>query len=257
MKQIERTHDADEELTRMGLLDHLNELRQRLGRALLAFTVTFLLCWSFADQIYEFLARPIYEILGDNEKLVFLNVMDPFIINIKVAALAAVFLASPLILYQAWGFIAPGLYRREKLMAVPFIFFGSVLFLAGGAFAYYIAFPFAVEFLIGMGSNFEAQITITSYLSFLMTVILGLGMMFELPTVIVILARLGLVTPSFLLRNVRYAIVLIFVVAALITPTPDVVNLCIFALPTIALYFLGVGMAWLFSPKSAEPRPES
>lgn len=233
----------------MGLLDHLTELRQRLGRAVLAFVATFVLCWSFADQIYAFLARPIYSVLEEGEKLVFLNVMDPFIINIKVAALAAVFLASPLILYQVWGFIAPGLYRREKYMAVPFIFFGSLLFLAGGAFAYYIAFPFAVEFLLGVGTSFEAQITITSYLSFLMTVILGLGLMFELPTVIVILARLGLVTPRFLLRNVRYAIVLIFVVAAVITPTPDVINLCIFALPTVALYFLGIGMAWIFSPK--------
>jgi len=256
VKELERPHDADEELPRMGLLDHLNELRQRLGRAVLAFVVAFLLCWNFADQIYGFLARPIYAALQEGEKLVFLNVMDPFIINIKVAALAAIFLSSPLILFQVWGFIAPGLYRREKFMAVPFIFFGSLLFLAGGAFAYYIAFPFAVEFLLGVGTSFEAQITITSYLSFLMTVILGLGLMFELPTVIVVLARLGLVTPRFLLRNVRYAIVLIFVAAAIITPTPDVVNLCIFALPTIALYFLGVGMAWIFSPKERKALPQ-
>jgi sec-independent protein translocase protein TatC len=256
VKRLERTHDADEELSRMGLFDHLVELRQRLGRAALAFFASFFLCWGFSDQIYSFLARPIYAALKEGEKLVFLNVMDPFIIQIKVAALAAIFLSSPLVLYQVWAFIAPGLYRREKFMAVPFIFFGARLFLAGGAFAYFVAFPFAVEFLLGVGTSFEAQITITSYLSFLMTVILGLGLMFELPTVIVILARLGLVTPRFLLRNVRYAIVLIFIAAAVITPTPDVFNLCIFALPTVALYFLGIGMAWIFTPKEKKEAVE-
>ena len=236
----------------MGLLDHLDELRRRLMRAVLAISVAFLVCFGFADQIYEFLAQPIYRILPEGERLVFLNVTDPFILQIKVAALAAIFLASPIVLYQAWGFVAPGLYRHEKKTAIPFIFFGSLLFLAGGAFAYYIAFPFAVEFLLGVGQGFEAQITITSYLSFLMTVILGLGIMFELPTVIVVLARLGIVTPAFLLRHVRIAIVLIFIVAAIITPTPDIFNLCIFALPTIALYFVGIGMAWLFQPKGSE-----
>jgi sec-independent protein translocase protein TatC len=233
----------------MGLLDHLDELRIRLGRAAVIFIVFFGACWGFSSQIYEFLARPIYALLPEGEKLVFLRVMDPFLIHIKVAALAAIFLASPFILYQLWAFIAPGLYKREKRLAVPFIFFGSLLFLTGGLFAYYVAFPFAVGFLLGVGEGFEAQITINSYLSFLMTVILGLGVMFELPTLILVLARLGLVTPLFLLRQSRVAIVLIFVVAAIITPTPDVVNLCIFALPTVALYFLGVGMAWVFQPK--------
>ncbi len=241
----------------MGLLDHLDELRRRLVRALLAFVVTFMICFAFAEQIYAFLARPIYRFLPEGTKLAFLGITDPFIIYIKVAALAGIFLGSPLILYQVWAFIAPGLYKREKRVAMPFIFFGSLLFLAGGAFGYYVAFPFAVEFLLGVGKQFQPTITVTSYLSFLMTVILGLGVMFEMPTIIFLLARLGVVTPQFLLRHFRWAVLFIFILAALITPTPDVINLCIFAIPTLGLYLVGVGVAWIFAPKEKQALEET
>ncbi|MEM1204683.1 MAG: twin-arginine translocase subunit TatC [Acidobacteriota bacterium] len=231
----------------MGLLDHLEELRQRLVRAVLAFIVAFFVCWAFAEPIFQFLAQPIYGFLPEgNKKLVVLAVQESFMIYVKVAALAAVFMASPVILWQMWSFVAPGLYRRERRLAAPFVICGSLLFLAGGAFAYYIAFPFAVEFLLGMGEAFETTITAANYLSFLMTVILGLGLMFELPTVIFFLARLGIVTPGFLLRHFRWAVLIIFIVAAVITPTPDVVNLCVFALPTLGLYLVGIGVAALF-----------
>lgn len=138
-------------------------------------------------------------------------------------------------------------------MAAPFILCGSLLFFAGGAFAYYVAFPFAVEFLINMGKDFQPTITVDAYLSFLMTVILGLGLMFELPTLIFFLSRLGLVTPAFLMRHFRWAVLIIFVMAAVITPTPDVVNMCIFALPTLGLYLVGVGVAALFGPAKHAP----
>ncbi|MEM8930373.1 MAG: twin-arginine translocase subunit TatC [Acidobacteriota bacterium] len=239
-----------DDLPTMGLLDHLEELRQRLIRAVLALVVSFLVAWPFADRIYDFLSQPIKQHLPDDTKLAFLGVTDPFMVYVKVAFLAAIFASSPVILWQLWSFVAPGLYRRERRLAGPFIVFGSLLFLAGGAFAYYIAFPFAVEFLLGLGEQFQPTITVTSYLSFLMTIILGLGLMFELPTVIFFLARLGIVTPRFLMRHFRWAVLIIFVVSALITPTPDVVNLCLFALPTIALYLLGVGVAALFGPGS-------
>ncbi len=249
MSELHRLGSGEEDLPRMGLLDHLEELRHRLVRSLVVFVVCFAACWFFSSRIYDFLAQPIYHI-RPGEKLIFLGIVDPFILYVKVAALAAVFVASPYILYQLWAFVAPGLYKREKRLAIPFIFSGSLLFLAGGAFAYYIAFPFAVDFLLGIGEQFEPQITVTKYLGFLMTVILGLGLMFELPTIIFLLARMGLVTPAFLLRHSRWAVVLIFVAAAIITPTPDVVNLLIFALPTIVLYFAGIGVAWLFGPKT-------
>ena len=249
----------DEELLRMGLLEHLEELRTRILLSLAAFTVAFMACWAFHGRIYEFLARPIVQVLeerGENPKLVFLGPTEPFVVYVKVAALAAVFLAAPFVLYQVWRFVAPGLYRRERRMAGPFILVGSVLFLSGGAFAYLVAFPFAVDFLLGMGGQFQASITVGRYLSFLMTVILGMALMFELPMVIFFLARLGLVTPRFLLQHFRWAVVLIFTVAAIITPTPDIINLCVFAVPAVLLYLLGVAAAWFVAPAPART-PES
>lgn len=242
---LRRLPGEEEELGRMGLLEHLDELRKRILHSAAALTVAFFVCWSFAGEIYAFLARPIEELLPEGKKLVFTGVTDPFILYVKVAALAAVFVASPWLLYQAWKFISPGLYRRERLWALPFIFFGSFFFIAGGAFAYYVAFPFAAEFLLGIGEGFEAMLTIERYFRFLLTILLGMGLMFELPVVIFLLAQMGLVTPGFLMRHFRWAVLIIFFAAALITPTPDVVNLCLFAVPALLLYLLGVGAAAL------------
>ena len=229
----------------MSLLDHLNELRGRIVKALIGFAIAFAVCWIWVEPIAAFLARPIYRFLEPGEKLIFLGVTDPFILYVKVAALAALFLAFPWVAWQAWRFVSPGLYRREKLWAIPFVLAGSFFFVAGGAFAYLVAFPFAVEFLLGMGGAWDAQIAVDRYYRFLLYVILGLALMFELPVVIFLLAQMGIVTPRFLLRHFRWAVLLIFIAAAFITPTPDVVNLCLFALPTIALYLLGVGAAAL------------
>ncbi|MDH3745389.1 MAG: twin-arginine translocase subunit TatC [Acidobacteriota bacterium] len=244
-----------ENLSRMTLIQHLEELRSRLVKVLLALAVTFAVCWVFVERIANFLARPIYAVT--DEPLVFLGVTDVFILYVKVAALVGLFIASPIVLYQFWRFVSPGLYRRERFYALPFVFLGSLFFLAGGAFAYYVAFPFAVDFLIGMGAAFDPQITVDRYFGFLLLVILGLGLMFELPIVIFFLAQIGVVTPRFLIRHFRWAVLIIFVMAAVITPTPDVVNLCIFALPTILLYLLGVGAAALVPRKSPDTADEA
>jgi sec-independent protein translocase protein TatC len=168
------------------------------------------------------------------------------------------FLSSPIVLYQVWQFVAPGLYRKERHQAIPFIFFGSLFFVGGGAFAFYVAFPFAVDFLVGMGAAFQPMITVERYFRFLLYVILGLGLMFELPIIIFLLAQMGVVTPRFLIRNFKWAVLLIFIAAAFVTPTPDVVNLLMFALPTIVLYLLGVAAAALVlrSKKKKEPPEE-
>ena len=162
----------------MSLLEHLDELRQRIVKALVAVGLGFLVCWVFVEEIAEFLAEPIYRSLPEGTRLVFLGVTDPFVLYVKVAALAALFLTSPLVLYQVWRFVAPGLYQKERRNAAPFIIIGSLFFLAGGAFAYFVAFPFAVEFLIGMGAAFDPMITVERYFRFLLYVILGLGLMF-------------------------------------------------------------------------------
>jgi sec-independent protein translocase protein TatC len=241
-----------EELPSMSLLEHLEELRKRLMWIVVSLTVAVFAAWWKVEEIFEFLARPAYRYLPKGQRLVMLSVTDGFMLYIKVALLVAVFACAPVILYHVWRFIRPGLYSRERSYTLGFIVSGSLLFLAGGAFAYYVAFPFSVEFLLQMGRNFTPAITGPSYLSFLMTVILGLALMFELPLVIVFLARVGIVTPRFLMRNFRYAVLVIFIAAAVITPTSDAFNLCLFAVPTIALYLLGVAAAAIFGRKRVE-----
>lgn len=238
------TARQQEELERMSLLQHLEDLRKRIFYSLIGLFIAFIPCYAYVQKIFDFLAAPIHRI-SPGLKLAFLGLTDPFILYFKVAALAAIFLSSPFLLYQVWAFVAPGLYRRERLLALPFVFFTTIFFLAGGAFAYTVAFPFAARFLLSMGENFQAVITIEKYFGFLLTVILGLGLMFELPIFILLLSLIGIVTPRMLLRYFRHAVVIIFIVAAIITPTPDVVNLCIFAVPAIGLYLLGVGAAFL------------
>lgn len=234
-----------EDLPTMTLLDHLEELRRRLLHSLIALVVGIGASWGFREQIFLFLARPIQPFLPEGRRLAFLGITDPFIVYFKMCALIGVFATSPFLIYQAYAFVAPGLYSKERRWAFPFVLSGTLFFVAGGVFAYTVAFPFAVEFLLGMGEPFEPVITVQKYFGFLMTVILGLGLMFELPIFIFLLALIGVVTPGFLLRHFRWAVLAIFVVAALITPTPDVVNLCIFAVPTVGLYLLGIGAAWV------------
>jgi sec-independent protein translocase protein TatC len=244
----------DGELPRMSLLQHLEELRRRLVYSLGGVALAFVGCWIWVDEIFGWFERPVVRVLPEGRKLAVFGPAEAFLLYFKVAALAALFVASPIVLYQAWRFVAPGLYRRERLWGATFVVVGSLLFVAGGLFAYFVASPFAIEFLIGMGQRFDPVIGAEKYLGFELAIILGLGLMFELPMFIFALAQIGVVTPRFLLRNFRWAVVIIFTVAAVITPTPDVVNLCIFSLPAIALYLLGVGAAALVQRrKSAAP----
>ena len=236
--------EEEEELPRMTLLEHLDELRRRILRTLIVVVVAFFGCFAFAETIYNLLARPIEPHV---DQLVFDGVADPFIVQVKVALLAAVFVTSPYLVAQLWGFVAPGLYRREKRYAIPFIFFGSLFFLGGGAFGYFVALPFATEFLVNMGlnANWDADIRIERYFSFAVNVLLGLAVMFQLPIVIFMLSQLGVVTPRFLMRHFRWAVLIIIVVSAVITPTPDAVNMTIVAGPTVLLYLVGVGASAL------------
>ena len=237
-----KSKEGEDELPRMTLLEHLDELRRRILRTLVVVLVAFFACFAFAKQIYNVIEMPIRPHV---DQLSFLAVTDPFIVYIKVALLAALFLTSPYLVSQLWGFISPGLYRREKRYAIPFIFFGSFFFLGGGVFGYFVALPFAVEFLINMGSNWDPVIRVDRYLSFVVNVLLGLAVMFQLPILIFMLSQLGVVTPRFLMKHFRWAVLIIVIVSAAITPTPDVVNMTIVAGPTLLLYLLGVGASAL------------
>jgi sec-independent protein translocase protein TatC len=215
--------------------------------------VGFLICFSFSAKIYDFLAVPITQNLNGG-KLAYTNPTDPFTIYMKVALLAAIFLASPVVLAQVWLFISPGLYAREKKFALPFVISTSILFMAGGAFAYYIALPMSLKFLINMGSSFQPMVTITEYLDLILTVMLGCAVIFQIPVLVFFLTIFGIVNARFLLRNLRYAILIIFVVAAILTPTSDIPNMLIFSTPMLLLYLVGILVSWIFGKKKKVDR---
>lgn len=236
------------EMRKMSFLDHLDELRRRIIHSLIAIVVGFGVCWTFADELYAALALPITQILRElrlPDQLVYTNPTAPFTLYVQLALLAGLFLASPFVLLQVWNFISPGLYPRERKYAIPFIFLCSLLFISGGAFAYLIAFPAALRFLLNFSSQFRPMITVNEYFSLATTIILGLAIVFELPVLILFLTLLRVMTPGFLLRNFRYAVLVIFIAAATITPTPDIPTMMLFATPLMVLYLFGIGLSYL------------
>lgn len=246
-----------EAMPAMSFLEHLEELRRRIIYCILAVAVGFFACWGYADNIFSLMEKPIMEALRRNgmaEKLVYLNPTEPFNLYLKIGALAGLFVASPFVLYQVWMFISPGLYRREKRYVFPFMFSTVGLFVAGGYFGYKLVYPAALEFLIGYGKQFQPMITIHEYTDLFLTVILGLGLVFELPILVFFLALMGVVTAGWMWRNVRYSILVIFVIAAILTPTTDILNMCIFAAPMIVLYLGSIGIAWFVHPKQRKAR---
>jgi sec-independent protein translocase protein TatC len=235
----------------MGFFDHLEELRRRLVVSLLALFGGFLACWYFAPRLFDVLAVPVRKALPPGQNLAYTTLAEPFVLYFRVAMLAGVILASPVILWEIWLFVAPALYRRERRWVWPFLLASVLFFLAGCAFGYFEAFPLVVGFLVGVGKPFQAVITINEYLSTATKIILGLGICFEMPILIFFLARMGVVSEKWLLAKLKYAILIIFIVAAVITPTPDVTTQCVFAVPMILLYLLGVGVAWIFRKREA------
>jgi sec-independent protein translocase protein TatC len=235
----------------MSLLEHLEELRKRIINSAVSVVIAFFVGWNFKEDIFEFVQRPIITALKEQHmppRLIFLHPTEPFELYMRIAFVAGVFLAAPYILWQVWQFISPGLYRHEKKYVFPFLFVTVGLFLCGGAFGYAIVFPNTLSYLIFMGKGFEAQITINEYSNLFTAVMLGLGIVFEIPVLIFFLAFFGIVDAKMLWKYARFAIFGIFLVAAIVSPTPDAVNMCIFAAPMCVLYFLSIGIAWLAHP---------
>jgi sec-independent protein translocase protein TatC len=250
---------AKDEMPTMGFLDHLEELRKRIIYSIVAMVVGFFACWGYAENIYEIMQRPIMEALRSNglsAKLVYLNPTEPFNLYLKVGFMAGLFVASPFVLYQLWCFISPGLYRNEKRYVTPFMVSTVALFLAGGYFGYKLVLPQALVFLIGYGKDFQPMITLSEYSSLFLTIIVGLGVIFEMPILVFFLALMGIVSAGWMWRNLRYSILVIFIIAAIITPTTDILNMCIFAAPMIALYVLSIGIAWMVHPSQRKKRAE-
>jgi sec-independent protein translocase protein TatC len=257
MRQPPHTGDADtgpesgDSLRSMTLLEHLDELRRRLFRCLMAVAVGFAVSYAYHEEIFQWLARPLTRFLPEGGQLVYLKLQEPFMLFLKVALFAGIFIAAPFLLWQLWLFISPGLYRHEKRYALPFIVFASALFIAGCAFAYFVALPSAFQFFIDMGKGYTPNIDIDFFFDLVLFIILGMGAVFQLPIVIAFLSMMGMVTPRFLVQKFRHAVVLIFIVAAVISPTTDALNLVIFAVPMLVLYIVSIGVSWIFARRRA------
>jgi sec-independent protein translocase protein TatC len=245
--------DPEEQgMLRMSFMEHLEELRIRLIRAILGLAVAFLASMFFSKELWNLVQEPAVAALkhlGVNPpRLVYISPMEGFnIIWLKMPLLVSLFLGSPWVLYQVWAFISPGLYKREKRWAVPFILCTAGLFIAGGCFAYFVAFRYGLEFLLGIGRDVSVSpmVTINEYFDLFVNVTLGIGLVFEMPVIIFFLTLLRLASPRFLIRHSRYAILAITVLAAIVTPTPDVFNMMIFAVPMVMLFFVGVFASYL------------
>jgi sec-independent protein translocase protein TatC len=244
--------DDDDGMLRMSFLEHLEELRNRIIRALMGVAVAFVLSLTYCSQLWDFVSQPAVvalKTLGYKEQnLVQIEPMEAFnIIWFKLPVLCAIFLSAPWILYQVWAFIAPGLYRRERRWAAPFVLGAGGLFIVGGFFAYFVVFRYGLTFLlsIGQGNHVVAMVSMTEYFNLFVNVTMGVGLIFELPVLIFLGVLLRLVTPGFLVRHSRYAILAIFILAAIVTPTPDVFNLMLFAVPMCFLFYVGIFAGYL------------
>ena len=242
----------EEGMLRMSFMEHLEELRSRLLRAVVGIIAAFCLSVLFCKPLWRIVSEPAVQALtnlGINPpRLVGISPMEQFnVIYLKLPLLMSIFVGSPWLLYQVWAFISPGLYKREKRWAVPFITCTAGLFIAGGCFAYFVAFKYGLEFLLGIGRdiNVSPMVSIDQYFDLFVDVTLGVGLIFELPVIIFFLTLLRLASPRFLLRHSRYAILAIAVVAAAVTPTPDAFTMMIFAVPMVLLYFVGVFASYL------------
>jgi sec-independent protein translocase protein TatC len=243
--------DDEEGMLRMSFLEHLEELRSRLIRMVMGIGVAFVLSLTFTDRLWTFVSAPAVQALktlGYAPNLVMIQPMESFnIIWVKLPIYCAIFLAAPWIVYQVWAFISPGLYRRERRWAAPFIICSAGLFILGGVFAYFVAFRYGLTFLlsIGRGNNVLPMVSLSEYFDLFVNVTLGVAIIFELPVLIFFLTLLRIVSPGFLIRNSRYAILVIFILAAIVTPTPDVFNLMLFATPMCLLFFVGIFASYL------------
>lgn len=248
---------ARQDPDKMSFLEHLDELRVRLVHSVLALVVAFALCWNYHETIFHFLTQPLRAYHPD-VKFIYTGPSEALILYMKMSFFVGIFVASPYVLWQVWGFIAPGLYPSERTWAVPFIAMGSLFFVTGAGFGHFFLFPITFRFLGGFGgTDMQFLPKIDEYFSFYSWFLLGLGVVFQLPVVIFVLSRIGLVTAGFLIRNIKWAVLGAFIVSAVLTPTPDMVTQTLLAMPMVGLYLLGVLVAWLFGRKRRAPDAEA
>ncbi|MHB8709076.1 MAG: twin-arginine translocase subunit TatC [Desulfuromonadales bacterium] len=238
---------------RMTLMQHLEELRKRIVRAFVAWFVAFMVCYSFAEQMYLQISKPLREALPEGTKLVFITATEPFFAYLKIGAFAGLLVALPVIFWQLWGFIAPGLYAHEKRYVIPFVVLSTGCFVAGTAFGFIVAFPLMFGFLVQAGTaggEVVPMLSMGSYLSLAGQMLLAFGITFELPIVIFFLARMGVVDYAFLARNRKFALLGCFILGAIFSP-PDVISQSVLAVPMFLLFEVGIWLAYFFGKKKA------
>jgi sec-independent protein translocase protein TatC len=240
----------------MTFLEHLDDLRKRIVYSLIALLVAVIPAYMFSKDIFKILARPVTQFLPEGTKLAVTTLPAAFMVYIKVSFLAAIFFTSPFIFYQLWKFVAPGLYQKEKKYVIPFVFLTTFFFILGALFGYFVLFPYACRFFLNIGSDFQPVITVDKYFGLTLHLLLGIALVFELPTLVFFLSRMGLVTAGWMIKNFKYAVLAIFVIAAIITPTPDPINQSILAFPMLALYGLSILIA-LFAGKKRKKQKDS
>jgi sec-independent protein translocase protein TatC len=246
---MEVIRDVELQKGQMTLWEHLEELRRRLIVCIVTLFIGFVVCWFYREQIFSVVQAPFLKFVTHGDKLSFISLTEPFFVYMKAAAFAAIIFTSPILISQIWFFIAPGLYKKERFYAIPFIFFASVFFLGGCIFCYYYVFPFACRYFLQVGSQFKQEVRVDDYFSLFNKLTLAIGLIFEIPILAFFLARVGIINHHFLLNKFKYAILIAFIISAIVTPTPDMVTQTILALPMIALYAISILIAWIFGKR--------
>ncbi|MGQ9859461.1 MAG: twin-arginine translocase subunit TatC [Thermodesulfobacteriota bacterium] len=241
---------------KVSFIEHLEELRYRLIVCLVSVLIGTVVAYVFKEEIFRFISTPLLRALPPGEQqLIFTGLLEAFVVYLKASFFAGLMLSVPVVLYQLWAFVSPGLYPRERKLALPFIFFASLFFLGGAVFGYYVVFPYGFQFFVGFGGDFIKPLpSMKEYLSFATFLLLAFGIVFELPIFIFFLAKLGLVHPRTLRKGRRYAIPVIFLVSAIMTPGPDPISQCLMAVPLCVLYELGIWVAVFFGKPSRDEK---
>jgi sec-independent protein translocase protein TatC len=252
--------DDDDDLAgagKMSFLEHLDELRKRIVRSCLAIAFGILATFYWIEPIFNFILAPTRRALPPGVKLIYTQPGEAFSLYITVALIAGAVVAAPVIMWQVWMFIAPGLYSNEKRLAIPFVFFTTLGFLAGAAFNHYVSFPFMMAFFGSFNTpDLAFMPKLEDVFGLYSKMLIGMGIVFQMPTVVFFLAKMKLVTARFLMAQFKYAFLIIFVVAAVITPTGDMMTQAIFAAPMVGLYLLSIVIAWVVGPKRLRGDPD-
>jgi len=237
---------------KMSFLEHLDELRTRLIASVYALIAGCVISFIFVNRTQQFIMKPLWELMPDGTKFMYTAPMEGFMLMMKIGALGGLFVALPFMILQLWLFVAPGLYAYEKRFAIPFVLLGTFFFLGGAAFSHYIAFPYTWKFFLGFETEYlEFRPQISLVFSLWVKMLLAFGVIFQMPTIVFFLARMGLVTAGFLLKHTKYAILIIFILGAVLSPGTDVVSQALMAGPMLVLYAVSIGIAWMFG----KPKP--